>query len=269
MTLEHSAAVLLADDEPAAYHLFNPHGRSPYLIICDHAGAIIPRALGDLGLAAHERQRHITWDIGAAAIALGLGQRLDACVITQTYSRLVIDCNRPLGSPGSIVTRSEDTAVPGNIGITAEQIAARQREVFQPYHDAIRSQMETRQQRGQPTWLICMHSFTPVFRGVVRSWHAGVLYQRDPRLARAVLGMLREDAQLVVGDNEPYAASDATDYAIPVYGERLALPHVGIEVRQDLIADDAGQGAWSQRLTGVLRQLEAATQWLHPQPRSG
>lgn len=268
MTLEHSAAALLAADEPPAYRLFNPHGRSPYLIICDHAGAIIPRVLGDLGLAAHERQRHIAWDIGAAEVALGLGQRLDACVVTQTYSRPVIDCNRPLGSPGSIVTMSEDTAIPGNVGITAEQVAAREREVFLPYHGAIRTQIETRQRRGQPTWLICMHSFTPVFRSVVRSWHAGVLYQRDPRLARAVLGRLREDAQLVVGDNEPYAASDATDYAIPVYGEGLALPHVGIEIRQDLIADDAGQQLWSQRLTGLLRQLEAATQWLHRQAGS-
>jgi predicted N-formylglutamate amidohydrolase len=264
MTLEH-CAVLLAADEPPAYRLSNPHARSPYLIICDHAGALIPRALGDLGLAPYERQRHIAWDIGAGQVAVGLGQQLDACVITQTYSRLVIDCNRPLGSPGSIVTMSEDTAIPGNVGITAEQVVAREREVFQPYHRAIRLQIESRQRRGQATWLICMHSFTPVFRSVVRSWHAGVLYQRDPRLAQAVLGKLREDLQLVVGDNEPYAASDATDYAIPVYGEGLALPHVGIEIRQDLIADEAGQRLWSQRLAGLLRELEAASQWLHRQ----
>jgi len=262
MTLQHAADALLASDEPLAYTLSNPQGRSPYLIICDHAGATIPRALHDLGLPVHERQRHIAWDIGAAEVAMGLGRHLEACVITQTYSRLVIDCNRPLGSPGSIATVSEDTAIPGNVGISDAQVAARQREVFQPYHDAIRAQIEARQQRAQRTWLICAHSFTPVFRGVVRSWHAGVLYNRDPRLARAVLRRLQEPEDLVVGDNEPYAASDATDYAIPVYGEGLGLPHTGIEIRQDLIADSAGQHLWSLRLAQVLRRLEAATDWL-------
>jgi predicted N-formylglutamate amidohydrolase len=253
---------LLASDEPLAWQLSNPDGASPYLIICDHAGAAIPRSLGDLGLLAHDLQRHIAWDIGAAAVAMALGEQLDACVVTQTYSRLVIDCNRPLRSPGSIVTVSEDTAIPGNAGIGAAAVAARQREVFQPYHEIIRDQIERRQGQGRATWLICMHSFTPVFRSVVRSWHAGVLYNRDPRLARALLSALRAEGDWIVGDNQPYAASDTTDYAIPVYGERLGLPHVGIEVRQDLIAAGTGQQQWSQRLAGVLRKLELEPAWL-------
>jgi predicted N-formylglutamate amidohydrolase len=263
MTLEPAANALLAGDEPPAWRLSNPHGQSPYLLICDHAGAAIPRCLGDLGLPAHDRRRHIAWDIGAAAVAAALGEQLDACVVTQTYSRLVIDCNRPLGSPGSIVTVSEDTPVAGNVGIGDAQIAARQREIFQPYHQAIREQIERRQQQGRTPWLICVHSFTPVFRGVVRSWHAGVLYNRDPRLARAMLVALREEGEWVVGDNEPYAASDTTDYAIPIYGEGLGLPHVGIEIRQDLIADAAGQEQWARRLAGVLRNLELAAGWLN------
>jgi predicted N-formylglutamate amidohydrolase len=255
---EASAVSLLESDEPAPWWVENAQGDSAYLIICDHASRRIPRRLGDLGLSDNDRQRHIAWDIGAAAVATAIGQNLDACVILQAYSRLVIDCNRPLGSPGSIVTRSEDTPIPGNMGITEAEIAVRQHEIFQPYHGRIREQIEVQRAQGRVPWLICMHSFTPVFRGVVRSWHAGVLYHKDARLAQAVLTALRRERDLVIGDNEPYAASATTDYAIPVYGEGLGLPHVGIEIRQDLIAHAAGQQAWSQRLTGILRELMAA-----------
>jgi predicted N-formylglutamate amidohydrolase len=253
---------LLAADEPRAWRIENPAGASPYLIICDHAGRQIPRRLGDLGLSDNDRQRHIAWDIGAGAVAVALAHSLDACAILQTYSRLVIDCNRPLGSVGSIVTVSEDTPIAGNVGIAAQEVTSRQAEVFAPYHQRVHQQIEQRQREGRAVWLICVHSFTPVFRSVVRSWHAGVLYNRDPRLARAVLTALRAEAELIVGDNEPYAASDTTDYAIPVYGEGLRLPHVGIEIRQDLIADAAGQQRWSQRLTRALQGLAAESGWL-------
>lgn len=251
-------AGLLHSDEPAPCQVVNAQGSSRYLIICDHAGRQIPRRLGTLGLSDNDLQRHIAWDIGAAEVALALGRSLDACVILQTYSRLIIDCNRPFSSPGSIVSLSEDTPIPGNVGIDATAVAQRQHEIFQPYHGRIREQLDARRRRGDAPWLICMHSFTPVFRGVVRSWHAGVLYNRDPRLAQAVLAGLRRERGLLVGDNEPYAASDATDYAIPVHGEALELPHAGIEIRQDLIAEAAGQQQWAQRLADLLRELAAA-----------
>jgi predicted N-formylglutamate amidohydrolase len=260
MSRTDSQVGLLGSDEPPPWRAENPQGSSGYLIICDHAGRRIPRRLRNLGLSDNDLQRHIAWDIGAAEVAIALGRALDACVILQTYSRLVIDCNRPLGSPGSIVTLSEDTAIPGNAGLAAPEVAVRQHEIFQSYHGRIREQIEAQRAQGVTTRLICMHSFTPVFRSVVRSWHAGVLYNRDARLAHAVLAALRREADLVIGDNEPYAASDATDYAIPVYGEALGLPHVGIEIRQDLIAHAAGQRAWSQRLAGILRELAAPTQ---------
>jgi predicted N-formylglutamate amidohydrolase len=256
---------LLANDEPPAWHIENPNGASPYLIICDHAGRLIPRRLGDLGLSDNDRQRHIAWDSGAAEVAVALARALDACAVLQTYSRLVIDCNRPLGSAGSILTVSEDTPIAANVGLAEAEVQARQREVFAPYHERIRRQIEQRQRERRTVWLICVHSFTPVYRSVVRSWHAGVLYNRDPQLARAVLTGLRAEAELVVGDNEPYAASDTTDYAIPVYGEGLRLPHVGIEIRQDLIADDAGQQQWSQRLARVLLGLVTQPAWLDSQ----
>jgi predicted N-formylglutamate amidohydrolase len=243
---------LLAADEPAAVRVEREHGQSPFLLTCDHAGARVPRSLQALGLSAQDLQRHIAWDIGAAAVAVKLAQRLDALLVLQTYSRLVIDCNRPPGSAQSILSLSEATPIPGNEAVTAEDAAARGREIFQPYHDRIRAELAARQAQHRPTILIAMHSFTPVFHAEQRPWHAGVLYNRDARLATALLRVLRRDRQLVVGDNQPYSVSDATDYTIPVYGEAGGLLHVGIELRQDLIADEAGQEQWAVRLADAL-----------------
>jgi predicted N-formylglutamate amidohydrolase len=255
---------LLDVDEPPAWHVENTAGTSQCVIICDHASARIPRSLGTLGLTALDLQRHIAWDIGAAGVAAALGKALDAFVIVQNYSRLVIDCNRPTASPGSIVTMSEDTRIPGNESLSAVDATRREREIFQPYHQRIQDELEARRAQGRPSWLISMHSFTPVFRGSVRRWHAGVLYRKDPRLAQALLQGLRAvDGSLILGDNEPYAVSDATDYAIPVYGEAMQLPHVGIEIRQDLIGTDTAQQHWAQRIAAILRTLtRQCTQWL-------
>ena len=243
---------LLNPDEPPAYCVEHEQGHSPFFLICDHAGRLIPRKLQDLGVAPGDLQRHIAWDIGAAEVARNLADLLDAFVILQNYSRLVIDCNRPIGSPTSIASSSEFTAIPGNENVTPAAAAAREREVFRPYHERIRAELDARQARGQRSVLVSIHSFTPVFGGVARPWHAGVLYQRDQRLAGPVLNLLRQDPMLVIGDNEPYAVSDATDYAIPEYGERRGLLHVEMEIRQDLIADESGQDEWAQRLARVL-----------------
>jgi predicted N-formylglutamate amidohydrolase len=197
-------------------------------------------------------QRHIAWDIGAAAIATRLAAALDAFTVLQTYSRLVIDCNRRPGIPASIVRISEATRIPGNETVTVEDAAAREREIFRPYHDRIRTELDARQRQGRPSILISVHSFTPTFHGTARPWHAGVLYNRDPRLAVELLRHLRAESGLVVGDNEPYAAGDLTDYTIPEHGEKRGLLHVGIELRQDLVAAEPGQSEWAERLARVL-----------------
>jgi predicted N-formylglutamate amidohydrolase len=248
----HPAPALLAADEPPAFTVHHPDAASPFLLTCDHAGRRIPRRLGDLGLPENELHRHIAWDIGAAGLARWLADRLDAWLIEQTYSRLVIDCNRPLHSPTSIVTLSERTEVPGNRGLAPAEIEARRREIFAPYHARTVQELDRRQAAGRPTVLVTVHSFTPVFLDAARAWHLGVLYQRDTRLAHALLEVLREDGAWTVGDNQPYAVSDASDYAIPVYGEGRGLLHVELEVRQDLIAEPAGQEAWAQRLAAWL-----------------
>lgn len=230
-------------------------GQSPYLVICDHAGCAVPRSLSSLGLEQRELERHIGWDIGAAGLARRLGQELGAWVILQTYSRLVVDCNRPLNSADSIVSRSEDTTIPGNRVVSIAQAEQRAHAIFEPYHARIRRELTERAERGQTPILVFLHSFTPVFRGTKRPWHAAVLYDQDRRLASPLLSALRAEPELVVGDNEPYAAGPATDYGLVEHGQQRGLPHVELEVRQDLLADELGQDAWAKRLARLLRAI--------------
>jgi predicted N-formylglutamate amidohydrolase len=147
---------------------------------------------------------------------------------------------------------SELTAVPGNVGLSAEQKASRVAEIFRPYHDRIESELDRRQRESRPTALIAMHSFTPVFKGAARPWHAGVLYNRDPRFAHLLMALLKREDGFVIGDNEPYSVTDDSDYTIPVHGERRGLHHVAIEIRQDLIAHGDGQREWGERLARLL-----------------
>lgn len=245
---------MLGEYDPAPFRVLQGSATSPYIIICDHAGRSVPRALGSLGLSETDLQRHIAWDIGVAPLARRLGAELEAWVILQEYSRLVIDCNRPLDSAASIVQQSEDTVVPGNLAISPSHAQARARCIFEPYHARISRELTERAARGQASVLIFLHTFTPTFRGVSRRWHAGVLHHEDTRLATPVLRALRAEPELLVGDNEPYAASALTDYGLIEHGERRGLPHVELEIRQDLLADAAGQEAWAQRLARILRE---------------
>jgi predicted N-formylglutamate amidohydrolase len=235
----------------------NTDGRSPFLLTSDHYGRQLPQKLGDLGLPDSELSRHIGWDIGIAGVAEALSDHLDAHLIAQRYSRLVIDCNRPPGAASSISLLSEATAIPGNEALSPQDTAARRREIFDPYHRRIDAVIDARTHEGRPTVLLALHSFTPRYAGVARPWHIAALYNRDKRLPPLLLSALRAEGDLVVGDNEPYAVSDATDYTIPVHGEARGLLNTGIEIRQDLIADRSGQRQWAERLARILREIEA------------
>ncbi|MDB5511254.1 MAG: N-formylglutamate amidohydrolase [Enterovirga sp.] len=252
---------LLAPDEPPPVASTRLDGGSPFVLVCDHAGRRLPASLGRLGLPEPEFDRHIAYDIGAAAVARALSESLDAALVEQRYSRLVIDCNRPPEMPSSVPDISETTTIPGNVGIGPADRAARIEEVFRPYHAAIEAVLDARRTAGRPTILVAVHSFTPVYKGVARPWHIGTLYGRDGRLAGMLRAALAEDPALVVGDNEPYAVSDATDYTIPVHGERRGLVHTGIEIRQDLIAGPSGQAEWAailgRALPAALSRLQA------------
>ena len=253
----HSVSPLLGVDDPAVFTVHNPHGASPFLLLADHAGQCVPQALQDLGLPQAELDRHIGWDIGIAGVTERLAGLLDAFAILQTYSRLVIDCNRPLDSSSSIVSSSDGTLVPGNQDLPEPQRTARALEIFAPYHARITQELDQRSVQSQAPVLIAMHSFTPVFAGETRPWHVGVLYHRDTRLAHALLAALKEEPDLVVGDNQPYSISDGSDFAVPVHGEQRGLLHVELEIRQDLIADAQGQAQWAQRLARILPTLLA------------
>ncbi len=212
--------------------------------------------LGDLGLPEEERRRHIGWDIGIAGVAERLSAMLDAHLVAQRYSRLVIDCNRPPDAASSIPLISEATTVPGNDGLSREAAQSRRRLIFDPYHARIDEAIDNRLRAGRPTVLVSLHSFTPSYAGISRPWHIGTLYQRDRVLPPLLLQGLRAEPDLVVGDNEPYAVSDDTDYTIPVHGERRGLMNTGIEIRQDLISDQAGETAWAERLARVFGEIE-------------
>jgi predicted N-formylglutamate amidohydrolase len=235
----------------------NAAGRSPYLLTCDHYGRLIPQALGDLGLPASELTRHIAWDIGIAGVAERLSAGLGAHLIAQRYSRLVIDCNRPPCVASSIPLISEATTISGNEGLTRAAAEARRKTIFDPYHRRIAEVIDRRLRDGMPTVLVALHSFTPVYAGVARPWHIGTLYHRDTKLPPVLLRLLRGEGDLVVGDNEPYAVSDQTDYTIPVHGEARGLMNSGIEIRQDLIADQAGERQWAERLARILAEVAA------------
>ncbi len=243
---------LLAAGEPRPVTVYNAAGTSPFLLVADHAGNLIPRLLGGLGLPEAELQRHIAWDIGVAGLGRLLADALSATLIRQNYSRLVIDCNRPPQAASSIPEVSESTEIPGNVGLSEANKAARANEIFQPYHDRIEAELAERRASDRATALISLHSFTPVFKGEARPWHAAVLYNRDPRFARRLMALLNAEKEFTVGENVPYTVSDATDYTIPVHAERRGLHHVLIEIRQDLLADESGQRDWALRLARLL-----------------
>ncbi len=235
---------LLAADEPPPVFEIGLQGRSNFVIVVDHAGRRIPRRLNDLGLPASELQRHIAWDIGALGVARQVAAALDAPLVAQNYSRLVIDCNRDPKVATSIPRLSESVEIPGNVNLSDADMAVR------------RTLLDERAAAGRPTILVAQHSMTDIYHGVRREMHAAVLYNRDRRFAGLVLEGLRREAGLTIADNQPYFVSDETDFTIPRHGEARGLPHVEIEIRQDLVGDDAGQAEWARRITRALKDAE-------------
>ena len=246
---------LLASDEPPACEVINAGGAGAAFLVCDHASNRVPRSLGNLGLEPARLAEHIGWDPGAVEVARRLSGHLDAPLILSAYSRLVIDCNRPLASPESITEQSAGVSVPGNRALTPGDRTARVNGLFRPYHEAIARLLDSR--AGRPSLLLSIHSFTPELDGQRRPWDVAISYGRDRRLAALMLDALKADAKLVVGDNEPYPVDDAIDYTIPAHGERRGLPHVLIEIRQDGIATPAGAAAWAMRLAETYARVRA------------
>jgi predicted N-formylglutamate amidohydrolase len=243
---------LLEPDEPSPVRVLREGGRSDFFLTADHAGRAIPRKLGRLGVAASELERHIACDIGIAGVTEHLSAALDATAVLQTYSRLAIDCNRDPSWPSAMPIISEHTEIPGNIGLTEADRTARVAAIFKPYHDRICSLLDERRAAGRRTIPLFMHSFTPVFKGESRAMEVGILFNADIRLANIMLDLLRAEGDLTVGANAPYAITANSDYSAPEHAERRGLVHVEIEIRQDVIADSAGQKAWGARFARLL-----------------
>jgi predicted N-formylglutamate amidohydrolase len=244
------------NDWPEAVEVLNQTGRSDIVLLCEHASNHIPAEYARLGLDAHHLERHIAWDLGAAELTRRLSARLDAPSFLGTYSRLLLDLNRPLGSPGSIPTRSEDTDIPGNADVGNVEAERRAQRMFIPFHDRVAGYLDARARNGLPTRIVTTHSFTPVFLGVSRPWHAGVLFDRASNFGEAILSGLREDGSLNVAANVPYIISRDADYAVPVHGDDRGLDAVLIEIRQNLVCDSEGIERWTDRLARALLGVE-------------
>ena len=246
---------LIASGEPAPVGIHNSALDAPWIFLCDHAGNRIPESLDMLGLPQTEIDRHIGWDIGILEVAKGIAARLGSPLFFQRYSRLVVDCNRPLSSTELIPEKSEYTVIPGNIGLSSIERQKRILEIWQPYQKVIRGFLEEKKP-PKPT-IVSMHSFTPVFKHEERPWHIGLLYNRCPDTALALKEWLTaNEPSLKIGINRPYEVSDEEDYAIPVYGESMGFPHVLIEIRQDLIAGRESCARWVDLLARACRGLE-------------
>ncbi len=246
----------MTDAPPPAVEVVNPQGGSDFVLLCEHASNYIPPDYGGLGLGEADLARHIAWDIGAAAVARRLANSIDAPLLLSGYSRLLIDCNRPLGTPSSIPEISETTIIPGNAGI-GPQDRQRRAELFHaPFQKAVTAHLDWRKASGRTAVVVGIHSFTPVFKGFVRPWHAGVLFRKSREFAVALLARLQAPGLITVA-NEPYRIDDESDYTVPVHGEARGLEAVLIEIRQDLISTDGGTSQWSDKLAAALLAREA------------
>jgi len=244
-----NSASLLGPDEAAPVMLTNGQARSPVVLVCEHAGVEVPASLSNLGLSAAELHRHIGWDIGAYAVALRLAERLDAPLVAQRYSRLVYDCNRPPQAPDSIPEISESTRIPGNIGISAEARQKRIDTLFKPFDKALATLFGNTPRRAA----FSIHSFTPVFHGHQRPWHAGFLSRSDQSTASKLLGSIQtRDPNLTIELNVPYQIDDQSDWFIPQYAEQLGLAHTLVEIRHDLIDRIDGQTVWADHLFAAI-----------------
>jgi len=227
----------------------------PALLVCDHASARVPESLRNLGLPAGELERHIAVDIGAADLTRRMAEMLQVPAVLSGYSRLVVDCNRHLSDPSAFPAQSDGVIVPGNAALDAAAHAARADALYWPYHRAVARILDG---LGDGPALVAVHSFTPRFDGFARPWHVGVLWDLDQRLALPLLKALRVDGRWRVGDNEPYSGRHPAGYTMDAHAEARGLPHVSIEVRQDLLATPGGVAEWASLLASALGPILSA-----------
>lgn len=238
-----------------AVRVTNRAGRSPFVIICDHASNHLPARFGTLGLDPADMTRHIAWDPGALPVATAMAEALDATLVASRISRLAIDCNRPLDAPDLITEVSETTVIPGNARLSQKEREERVALSWRPFHDAVDGVVAERLAAGRPVMLVSIHSFNPVYRGVPRPWHIGIIHDDDLSLAGPMINALREDDTVVVGDNQPYSPADRVYFTLERHGRSRGLACAMIEIRNDEISGETGQRRWADMLAGILADL--------------
>jgi predicted N-formylglutamate amidohydrolase len=236
---------------------YNDHGTARVLLVADHASPYFPAAMNQLGLADWVLERHVAWDLGSDILTRLLADELDAQAVLAGFSRLIVDPNRRLDDPTAFPEVSDGIGIPGNLDLDEAQKALRVQSFFQPYHDAIEDRLGRFAARGEVPALISVHTCTPVFDRVVRPWHVGVMWDADPRIALPLMERLRAMDGICVGDNEPYSGRHPHDFTVDFHGERAGLPHAGIELRQDLVSDEAGARRWAAILAAGLAPVLA------------
>ena len=250
---------LLDAQDPPPFTRLNPDGRPRFVLTCDHASRAVPHHMEGLGLAGEDLTRHIAWDIGAAEVTRHLAERLDAPAFLAGYSRLAIDCNRPLTSPTSIPIVSDGSEIPANRDVSATEAAARAEALYWPYHRQTAGALDRLIASGEIPIFVAMHSFTPQLDGGdARPWHIGLLWEHDGRLVAPLndaFSALVPD--ICIGENEPYAIVGPSDYSIPEHGQKRGLPHIEIEIRQDLIDTPEGAKLWAGRVAEALEAVRA------------
>ena len=222
-------------------------GDSRLLLLCDHASAALPDAYGRLGLEPALFATHIASDIGAATVTRALAARFGAAALLGRWSRLLIDLNRGEDDPTLVMKLSDGSIIPGNRAAGPDEVARRIRDFHAPYHDAVRAELD---RIGPKAAIISIHSFTPAWKGNPRPWEIGVLWDKDRRLAGPLMARLTQHA-MIWGDNEPYSGALEND-CLNRHGTRRGLPHVLVEIRQDLIATDAMAQGFAHKLAFVL-----------------
>jgi len=241
---------LLAHDEPGPFRVINPLAAHPILLVCDHASCRFPKALGDMGLDPFARRCHLAVDIGAGPLTESLAASLGVTAVVHNYSRLIVDCNRQLMDPGAFLEYGDGILVPGNHSLHQEDKELRANALYWPYHEAIDEQVKRLKKCGPAPVFVSIHSFTPVLNGESRAWQIGVLWDKDEQLKELFLEGFRA-AGYYVGDNEPYSGKAPQDFTIDHHAEATGLPHVGLEIRQDLIDDAKGVA----QIAGVMHKI--------------
>ncbi len=244
------------DESNPSFRIVGAESDAPLVILCDHASNLVPPEYGTLGVPAHQLARHIAYDIGCEPLAECLSERLGVTAILTSFTRLLVDPNRGEDDPTLVMRLSDGAIIPGNEAVDADERERRLERYYRPYHNAVERIIDDRLQSGCAPVLLSLHSFTPEWKGVIRPWHAGILWDKDPRFARPLIDHLSADGSLFVGDNEPYTGALRND-TMYRHGTMRGLAHALLEIRNDLIDNQRGVLAWADRLTPILADILA------------